>query len=235
MLQTQEEIKKAVRDYLAELPSKTKHVEEYTLSRISQVIKADISKVEEAIESLIEEKILDSRKIHLEVFVPKNKEGFGLITVFAKEKLIKYSPYWAIAFGFALLYIGFRAGGNHLSLPADIQTLSEAYLKGVEYGIGYSFLVGLVGGIVIENLLSKFRCWQIVSEEVYATISNLFKNIVYIFGALGIGYYLIANQIGYPLEPGVFAALLGIAVAVAFGYVQITKDKRGGRILVRGN
>lgn len=228
MLQTQEEIKKAVRDYLVKLPSKTKHVEEYTLSRISEAIKADISQVEEAIKSLLGEEILDSRKIHLEVFVPKNEEGFGLITIFAKEKLIKYSPYWAITFGFALLYIGFRAWGNYMSFPADIHTLSEAYLKGVEYGIGYSFLVGLVGGIVIENLLSNFRCWQIVSEEVYATISNLFKHIVYVFGALGIGYYLIANQIGYPLEPGVFVTLLTIAVAVAFGYRQITKDKRAG-------
>lgn len=225
MLKTQEEIKKAVRDYLVKLPSETKHVEEYTLSRISEAIKADISQIEKAIESLKEEEILDSQKIYLEVFVPKNEEGFGLITAFAKGRLIRFSPYWAITFGFALLYVGFRAWGNYLSLPADIYTLSEAYLKGVEYGIGYSFLVGLIGGIAIENLLTKFRRWQIVSDEVYAAISSLFKHSAYIFVPLGIGYYLIATQVGYPLEPSVFATLLGIAVAIAFGYRQTTKEK----------
>jgi len=44
------------------------------------------------------------------------------------------------------------------------------------------------------------------------------KYTIYIFAALGIPYYIVANRLGYPIELGVVIALLAIAVGSAIGY-----------------
>ena len=228
MLQTKEEIKKAIRDYLVNLPSKTKQFEGYTLSKISETVKADSSKVNEAISELKEEGLLDSRKIQLDIYIPKTEGGFEALTTYAKKGYVSFSPYWAVFFGFALLSIGVYAWGDCLNIPTGIETLFDAYLMGIRHGIVSSFVVGLIGGILIQNVLSKFRRWQIVSEEAYETISSLVKYTIYIFAALGISYYVVANQLGYPVELSVVIALLGIAAASAIGYKQIASRKKVG-------
>jgi len=164
MLQTKEEIKKAIRDYLVDLPSKTKQFEGYTLSKISEKVKADSSKVDEAISELEEEGLLDSRKVQLDIYVPKTESGFEVLTTFAKKGYVSFSPYWAVFFGFALLFIGVYVWGDYLNLPTGMETLFDAYLMGIRHGIVGSFAVGLIGGILIQNALSKFRRWQIVDE-----------------------------------------------------------------------
>lgn len=223
VLQTKEEIKRAIRDYLVNLPSKTKQVEEYTMSKISDVVKAEISNVEEAIEELEGEKLVDSRKVELKVYVPKTREGSQVLTTFARKEYITYSPYWAVFFGFALLFIGLLIGERNLTLPAQAETSFEAYLIGIRHGLGGSFAVGLLGGLVIQNILSKFRCWQIVSEEIYETISRLVKYSAYLFVPLVIGYYVVANQLGYQFELSIIFVLLGISVASAFSYERISR------------
>ena len=158
--------------------------------------------------------------------MPKNKEGFEVLTSFARGNFIKYSPYWAVVFGFAMLFIGFRLWGSLLNVPTGISELSEAYFRGIEYGIGLSFLGGLVGGFVLENLLSKFRCWQIMSEEVYTALSDFCKHIAYVFIALSVGYYIVANQSGFSIDPVGFLTILGIAVAIAVAYREVSKVRK---------
>lgn len=226
MLKTKEDIKKAVLDYLVNHPRKTKQVEEYTASRISEIIKADTSKVEEAIAELEEENLVDSRKVQLDVYVPKTEEGFEALTSFARRGYIAYSPYWAVAFGFGLLFIGVLILGNYLGLPAQVNTLSESYLMGIRYGIIGSFVAGLLGGVVIQNALSKFRRWQIVSEEIYETISSLVKYIIYLFVPFVLVYYIASKQLGYSFELGIVVTLLSIAIATAIGYKQLVKRKK---------
>jgi len=226
MLKTKEDIKKAVLDYLVNRPRQAKQVEEYTASKISEVVKADISQVEEAITELEQENLLDSRKVQLDVYVPNTEEGFEVLTTFARRGYIAYSPYWAVFFGFALLFIGFSILGNYLSLPAQVNTLFESYLMGIRYGIIGSFVAGLLGGYIIQNALSKFRRWQIVSEETYETISSLVKYTAYLFVPLVIVYYVASRQLGYSFELSVVIVLLGISIASAFSYERIKRRKK---------
>jgi len=221
MLRSKEEIKKSVLDYLINRPRKTRQVEEYTASRISEVVKANISKVEEAITELEQENLLDSRKVHLDVYVPKTEEGSEVLTVFARRGYIAYSPYWAMSFGIGLLFIGLLIWGNSLTLPTQATTLFESYLLGIRYGIFGSFVVGLIGGQVIQNMLSKFRRWQIISEKAYEIVSSLFRYTAYVFVALFVIYYIVASQLGSPLDPSLIVALLAIATGLAVGYKQI--------------
>jgi len=226
MLRTREDIKKAILDYLGGLTDKTGQLEKYTLPKISEVVQAEISKVEEALSELEEEGVVDSRKVQLDVYVPQNQNGFQVLSIFAKKGYVFYSPYWAVFFGFALLFIGFSVWGNSLSLPAETETLFDSYLMGIRHGIMGSFVAGLLGGMFFQNMLSGFRRWQIIAEEDYKNISNVFKYSIYIFFALGVSYYIGSNQFGYPLESAVIIGLLGISVASAFSYEHIRSRRK---------
>jgi hypothetical protein len=229
MLKTTEEIKKAVLDYLTSRPRRTKQVEEYTASRISEIIKANISQVEDALAELTDEDLVDSRRVQLDVYVPNNEEGFKVLTVIAEKGYMIYSTYWAVFFGFALLFIGFLLLGSYLSVPSQITDLFVAYHTGILYGIAGSFIAAFFGGYIIQYILTKFRRWQIVSEETYETLSSLVKYTIYLFvPSVGI-YYLVSRQFGYSFELGVVATLLGIAIAASFGYKQLMKQKRGNK------
>jgi len=138
MLRTREDIKKAILDYLVGLTDKTGQLEKYTLPKISEVVQADISKVEEALSELEEEGVVDSRKAQLDVYVPQNQNGFQVLSIFAKKGYIIYSPYWAVFFGFALFFIGFSVWGNSLSLPAETETLFDSYLMGIRHVLSSS-------------------------------------------------------------------------------------------------
>ncbi|OGH05843.1 MAG: hypothetical protein A2W22_06755 [Candidatus Levybacteria bacterium RBG_16_35_11] len=226
MLKTKEEIKKAVLDYLVNSPSKTKQVENYTLSRISEAVQMDVSKVKEALEELKNDNLVDSREVQLDVYVPKNQDGSKVLTFFAAKGFITYSPYWAVLLGIMMLFIGFSVWGHSLSLPAETTTLIEAYLMGIRNGIVGSFIIGWFGGYIIHEALGKFRRWQLVSEEDYETISSLLKYSFYIFVVLGISYYIISNQLGYRVELTSFLVLLGVSVASAFSYEGIKRKKK---------
>jgi len=225
MLKTRGEIKKEILNYLVDISGKTRQVEGYTLSRISEVIQTDISQVEKAMEELEEEGSVNSRKAQLNVYVPQTQDGFRVFSAFAKKGFISYSPYWASFFGFALLFIGFAIWGNYLSPPAQIETLFDSYLVGIRNGIMGSFVAGLLGGLLFQNVLSQFRRWQIIAEENYKTVSSILKYSIYIFAALGIPYYIGSNQLGHPLESAAIIGLLAISVASAFSYEYI-KNRR---------
>lgn len=225
MLKTKEEIKKKILDYLVDVSGKTRQVEGYTLSKISEAVQAEISQVEKAMEELEEEGSVNSRKAQLKLYVPQTRDGFQVLSTFAKKGFISYSPYWACFFGFALLFIGFSIWGNYLSPPAQIETLFDSYLAGIRNGIIGSFVAGLLGGLFFQNVLSQFRRWQIIAEEDYKTISSILKYSIYIFAALGIPYYVGSNQLGYPLESAAIIGLLAISFASAFSY-ELIKSRR---------
>lgn len=226
MLQTKEELKRAIRDYLVNLPSKTKHFEDYTLSKISEAVNEESSTVDEAITELRDEGVLESRKVHLDIHLPNTDEGFEVLTTYAKKGFVSYSPYWAVFFGFALFFIGISLGEKYLTVPTGTGTLFDAYRVGIDHGIAGTFVIGLIGGYFIQKSLGKFRRWQIVSEETYETISTIIKHTIYIFVPLVGAYYVIANHFGYPLELGVVFGLIGAAAASAFSYDQLINSKR---------
>ena len=223
---TKEEIKKAIRDYLVDLSSKTEQVEEYTTAKLAEVVHVDVSQLEEPLSELKDEDVLDSRKVSLDIYIPKTRDGFNVLATFAKNGYVTYSPYWAIFFGFAFLFILIWGWGNYLEVPAQIESLPEAYLSGIRYGIVGSFFVGLVGGFFIQDALGRFRRWQIVSEETYKTVSSLLKHSAYIFVPLILAYYVTCNQLRYSAELSIVIALLALSVASAFGYEQIMSRKR---------
>jgi len=160
----EEGIKKAIVSYLKLLPSKTTQVEEYTLSVISEKVKADISKVEVAMNELKDKGLIDVRKVQLDVYVPKDQEGSQILATFAKKKYITSSSYWAAFFGFVLLFGPMLVWGNSIQPPATITALADAHVTGLLYGMIASFLACVIGGLVIQNLLTRFRCWQITSD-----------------------------------------------------------------------
>lgn len=226
MLKTQAEIQKEVRDYLLNLPHKSKNAEDYTLSKISEVVSVDVTQVENALKELENEKIINSRRIQLQVYVPKNKYGFEVLAGFAKKEFITYSPYWAIVFGFVMLGIVVLSWEPYFIPPNELRTLTQAYLQGIKNGTLYSFIVGLLGGILIENLLSRFRCWQIVSEEAYEKISSLTKFIA-IISIIFIGIYIIAtDRIGQPVDLSIVATLFGASAGLGIAYKTFMDKKK---------
>jgi len=225
MLQTREEIKKAIIDYLKLLPNKTTQVEEYTLSAISEKVKADISKVEVAIADLKNDGLINVRKVQLDVYVPKNQDGFQILATFAKKEYITFSSYWAVFFGFALLFGAISALGNSIQPPAEITALSDAYGTGLRYGIIASFLVCILGGMIIQNALTKFRRWQIVSEKIYKLITDLVKHSTYIFVPSFIVYYALSSYYGQPIQATVVVALLALSVGSSLGFEQLRRSK----------
>jgi hypothetical protein len=216
MLSTKEQIKTAVLNHLKMLPTNNAQVEAYTLSSISESITADSSKVATALSELANEDLVTSRKVQLDVYVPKNQEGFRILSSFASKEYIGFSPYWAIVFVFGLFLVILLAFGN---FP------NETYIVGVRNGAILSFLVCFFGGGILQNILIKFRRWQLVSEESYRTISDLIKHSLYAFIPPFIVYYLILTYYGRPLESTVIVGLLAISVACSFGYEQVKKTK----------
>jgi len=225
MLQTKEQIKKAIVDYLRLLPKKTTQVEEYTLSTISEKVKADSSKVEVAIDELEKEGLIDIRKVQLEICLPKNQDGSQILAIFANKKYITFSPYWAVSFGFALLFGAILALGNSIQPPAEITILSDAYVMGLRYGIAASFLFCIVGGMVIQNALTRFRRWQIVSEKIYKLIADLIKHSTYIFVPSFIVYYALSSYYGQPIQATGVVALLALSVGSSLGFEQLRRSK----------
>lgn len=198
------------------LPANNIQVEAYTLSSISESITADSSKVATALSELADEDLVRSRKVRLDVYVPKNQEGFRILSGFASKEYIGYSPYWAIIFAFGLFLATLLAFGNFNN---------ETYAVGVRNGAILSFVVCFVGGGILQNILIEFRRWQLVSEKSYRIISDLIKHSLYVFIPLLIVGYLILTYLGRPLESTAIVGLLGISVACSFGYEQVKKTK----------
>jgi hypothetical protein len=222
MLQTKEQIKKAIVDYLGLLPKKTTQVEEYTLSTISEKVKADSSKVEVAITELKNEGLIDIQKVQLEICLPRNQDGSQILATFANKKYITFSPYWAIIYGFALLFGAILALGDRVP---GFTTLYDAYVVGFRYGCLATFLACFVGGMVIQGALTRFRCWKILSEKIYKLVTNLVKHSVYIFVPLFIVYYALLSYFGQPIEATVVVALLALSVGTSLGFEQLRRSK----------
>jgi len=222
MLQTKEEIKKAIVDYLRLLPKKTTQVEEYTMSTISEKVKADSSKVEVAVAELKNEGLIDVQKVQLEICLPRNPDGSQILATFANKKYITVSPYPAIIFGFALLFGAILILGERFP---GFTTLYDAYLVGLRFGSLATFLVCLVGGMVIQNALIRFRSWKILSEKMYKLITDLVKHSIYIFVPLFIVYYAVSSYFGQPIQATVVVALLALSVGSSLGFEQLRRSK----------
>jgi len=225
MLQTKEQIKKAIVDYLGVLPKKASQVEEYTVSTISEKVKAESSKVEVAIAELKDEGLIDVRKVQLQVCVPKNPDGSQILATFANKKYITFSPYWSVSFGFAIFFCAILALGKSIQPPTEIIAVSDAYVTGLRYGIVGSFSFSIIGGMIIQNALTEFRRWQIVSEKIYKLITDLVKHSAYIFVPLFIVYCFLSSYYGQPVQAAVVATLLGVSVATSVGYEGLRRSK----------
>ena len=206
----------AVLNHLKILAENNAQVEAYTLATISKSIGEDSSRVETALYELEKENSILSRKVQLDVYVPKNQQGFQILSSFALKNYIRYSLYWATAIVFCLFFVTLLTFGNFSS---------ETYTFGVRYGVVLSFFVCFFGGLGLQYVLTKFRRWQLVSEKSYRIISDLIKHSTYVFIPSFIIYYAIMTYFGRPLESTVTVALLALSVGCSLGYEQIKKKE----------
>ena len=223
MLQTKEEAKKAIRDYLVDVANSKRPVEEYTLSKIADVVKADSTQIENAIEELKSEHIIEAHKVQLDVFIPKSKQGSQALTDFAKKGYIGYSPYWPVALSILLFLIGFTIWVSYQSTLPSVNRIE------IQESIIGSLVIGIFGGSVIQGIMAKFRRWQLVSEEAYRRISTLLKYSVYVFMPTVIGYLAFCSLISHSFDLAGVLAILAISVTVSFGYYKFA-PKAGSNI-----
>lgn len=216
MLSTKEETKTAVLNHLKLLPASKTQVEAYTLSSISESINVDSSKVSTALYELDKENSVISRKVQLEVYMPKNEQGLRTLSSFASKGYIGYSSYWAMVFAFGLLLVALFAYGN---FP------DAKYTDGVRNGAILSFLVCFFGGGLLQAALTDFRRWQLVSEKSYRLVSDLFKHSAFLFVPLFVVVYLILSYYSKPLEPTVVIAMLALSVASSFAYEGLKRKR----------
>lgn len=215
MLHTKEDAKKAILEYLIDAAKNKCSVEEYTLSKISEVVQADSTQIEKGIEELRDEGLIESRKVELDICTPKNDDGFKILAVFAKKGYITYSPYWAIIFSVLSFFIGYLIWANFQT------SLSEATRIEVPLAILASLGIGIVGGQVLQSGLSRFRQWKLVSVEAYRIVSTLIKNTAYVFLPLLATYYGACIVWNYRFELTGVIALLAVSITVAFGWYRI--------------
>lgn len=215
MLRTKEDTKKAILEYLMNAGKDKRVVEEYTLSKITEIVQADSTQIEKAIQELRDEKLIESRKVQLDIFTPKNEDGFKALAVFAKRGYITYSPYWA----FIISVMSFFAG---YIVWASFQTsLSDASRIQIPQAILASLGIGIIGAVIIQDILSRFRKWQLVSERSYRGVSMLVRNTAYVFLPLLTFYYAACMTWNYRFELTGALTALAISVAVSFGYQRL--------------
>lgn len=224
MLSTKEENETAVLNHLKLLPANNAQVEAYTLSSISESLGIDSSKVDVAISDLVSDDLVISRKVQINVYVPKNQAGYRVLSRFASKEYIGYSPYWSMSFAFALLFVLILAFGN-FSAPSTVTTLNESYSYGVKVGVPLSFIVCLFGGLFFQYTLTKFRRWQLISEKSYRLLSDLIKHSVYTFVPLFVGAFLVLYLFGMSLQPTVAVGLLAISITFSLGYEGLKRRK----------
>lgn len=212
--------------HLKSLPQTNAQIEAYTLASISENIKIDSSKVSTALSELESEDAINSRKVQINVFVPKNEEGSRILSSFASKEFIGYSPYWASIFAFAIFIALLLAYGRfQFQTTSQTETFTDVYSAGVRNGAFLSFLISFTGGAILQIVLTKFRRWQLVSEKSYKLISDLIKHIAYVFVPLFFAVYLMLSYYSISLEPAIILGMLTVSIAFSSAYEGLKRKR----------
>ena len=181
--------------------------------------------LDSALSELESEKVVHTRQISVQVYLPCDDRGNRVLTDLARTGFLSYSPYWSFLFGLVIVFLLIALYPLPIQVPNGVDTLVSAYRSGLVYGIGYSILGGLIGGYVFQNLMSRFFRWQALYVRSCEIIATIAKRSVYLFVCLGVLYCLGSVYLGYLFQQPVLAGLLGVSVTAAFGIHRVL-DRR---------
>jgi len=200
--------------YFKCLEAKSATIETLSISGLKQIIPAEEDRLYDALDELVKEEALDSRQVHLNIYIPRNKEGKKILKKTAESGYLSSTTYGSIFFALILLGIGIHYYPLSLPVPEIASNNYIAYKTGVVGGVIYSIIFGLSGGFVIQRFLSRFRQFQLLSEETYVIVARIIKQILVITFTFAIICILINTFSGYTLEQssivGGFASIIAI-------------------------
>lgn len=229
MLATKEQVKQRIIEYLRSPQLATQDFRAFTRSQISHSVPAHAETLETALSDLERENVIATRQMNVQVYLPRDERGNNVLMELARTGFLSYSPYWSFLFGLAIVFLLIALYPLPIQVPNEVDTVTRAYRSGLMYGIGYSFLGGIIGGYLFQNLMSRFLRWQALYVNNYLIIATIAKRSVYLFILLSVIYYLGSVYLSYPFQQPVLAALLGVSVTVAFGIHRVL-DRRIQRV-----
>jgi len=112
---------------------------------------------------------------------------------------------------------------SQVSVPAAANTIPLAYVYGIVLGVLGALVVGLVGGSIVQRLITQYQSGRIVHEATYKAFVNSTKYIVAVFIVLTVPYAAWTYYTGGSVQAEVIISTLVASVAIVTLYDQLLR------------
>ncbi len=221
-LKIKEDVKREVLKYFTDSTEKQMILDNFTITNIAKATGEKEERIEGILSELEDEDLITGHDVSLKIYLPNVEKGQRFLKEVASRKVLSYSLYWLFLVSLAILWIAIP--NLELQLPSGVQALPEMYVQGVQNGIVYSAIVGLVGSFVFDKISRTLVKWRWVSPQSYDQISQVIKIGTLLLIPSLLVFVTLSRFLGTELASAkvtIFVAVLAVAVA----YVQLVWRK----------
>jgi len=211
---TREVLKQEVLDYISHQASAPNpRLERLTIPAIADIVlESDLDRVRQAVNDLQTDHQARSITVVQEIILPESDAGKRIRRDIASRMRMGRHTYVAIAVTLVALYFAFP-----YLLKEDAPIIVPPYTSGPSR----SFMWFVVGGgfliYLLDEAITRFRIFQIVSEETYADLGRITKYSVALLVLLYVGCYLVFRYVGWEMSASVAVAILIGSVTISIG------------------
>jgi len=222
-LRIREDVKREVLEYFTGCMEKELVVDNFTISNIAKATGEKEERLEKILAELEEEKLVAKYDVSLGVYMPNVEKGRKFLKEIAARKALSYSLYWLFLLSLAILFIAVPY--LDLQLPSGVETLPKAYIQGIQNGVVWAAIVGIVGTWILQQVGRKFIKWRWVSPQSYNQVVEVTKIAAAILVVSWLVFAVLSRT--YSFEIALAVATISIAaLATAVAYVQLARKKK---------